>query len=195
VFNKDTIRRGRPERYIIKERERKGNMKSLFIVIGLAIALSVGAQTTTTEEKQEPAQAEKGKTKAEENVKTDREHAVDQSVTEREKTRVNDQQKVNRTEREAAPATRMEGGAVSHSTTVFRNGHESNEHLDLHRSTRARTDVHFAIGTHPRDWWLRTYTIVLMDGCHYYLADNGWWYPAYGFDPSCNYPEGVVYCE
>jgi hypothetical protein len=88
-----------------------------------------------------------------------------------------------------------EKGGVSHSTTVFRNGREVHESLALHRGFRERSDVHFSIGTHPRDWWLRTYSIVVMDGCHYFLTDNGCWYPAYGFDPSCNYPEGVVYCE
>ena len=53
----------------------------------------------------------------------------------------------------------------------------------------------FQIGTHPRDWWLQTYSIVLIDSCHYYLADNGCWYPAYGFDPSCSFQSGVVYCD
>ena len=96
----------------------------------------------------------------------------------------------------SATAARVdEHGTVSHSTTVFRNGQETQEHLALHRGFREKVDVRFSIGTHPRDWWLRTYSIVFIDGCHYYLADNGCWYPAYGFDPSCNYPEGVVYCE
>ncbi|HLW34641.1 MAG TPA: hypothetical protein VKS98_03190 [Chthoniobacterales bacterium] len=75
------------------------------------------------------------------------------------------------------------------------NGREVHESLALHRGFRDRSDVHFSVGTHPRDWWLRTYSIVVMDGCHYYLADNGCWYPAYGFDPTCNFQEGVVYCE
>src|SRR5207244_11700357 len=71
-----------------------------------------------------------------------------------------------------------QGGTVSQSTTVFRKGQQTNERLSLHRSTRERTDTHFSIGTHDRTWWLRTYSIVLLDGCHYYLADNGCWYPA-----------------
>jgi hypothetical protein len=36
---------------------------------------------------------------------------------------------------------------------------------------------------------------VLISGCHYYLADDGCWYPAYGFDPSGNFEPGVVYCD
>ena len=97
------------------------------------------------------------------------------------------------------PAKMKSGGTASgaavQSTTVFRNGKQTSERLSLHQSTRSRTDVHFGIGTHPRDWWLHSYSIVLISGCHYYLADDGCWYPAFGFDPSCNFPEGVVYCD
>lgn len=110
------------------------------------------------------------------------------NVNERENTRVKEHSNAQLDER---TTTATGHGGV----TVFRNGHETTENLNLRRMTRERTDVHFSIGTHPRDWWLSTYSIVLMEGCHYYLADNGCWYPAYGFDPSCNYSEGVVYCE
>jgi hypothetical protein len=159
-------------------------MKRLLLAsAGFAIALSLGAQTTTNEEKQEP----QGKATTEENAKANQPQTTDQNVqpTERERARTNVQEK----------ARSEQGGAVSYSTTVFRNGRETNEHLALHRNFRERNDVHFSIGTHPRDWWLKTYVIVLIDGCHYYMADNGCWYPAYGFDPTCNYPEGVVYCD
>jgi hypothetical protein len=150
-------------------------MKSLLIAVGLAISLSVGAQTTTDEQKQQPAEGQKAKTTTEQDVQ----------APERTKTRTNVEQNANNDEK----------GSVSHSTTVFRNGREVHESLALHRGFRDRSDVHFSIGAHPRDWWLRTYSIVVMDGCHYFLADNGCWYPAYGFDPSCNYADGVVYCE
>lgn len=177
--------------------------------MGLAIAVSVGAQTTTDEQQQQPQQNAKT-TKTEENVQPSQTTKQNVQPTERERTRTNVKEKdinkpeertrVNGDERvrgdERHSGARVdERGAVSHSTTVFRNGTETHESLALHRGFRDRSDVHFSIGTHPRDWWLRTYSIVVMDGCHYYLADNGCWYPAYGFDPTCNFPEGVVYCE
>ena len=192
-----------------KEREKK-EMKSLLIAMGLAIAMSVGAQTTTDEQQQ---QAQKAKTtKTEENVQpgktkenvekqnvqpTERARTktdVEKDVNKPEGARVRSEEKVRGDERHSGARVDERGG-VSQSTTVFRNGQETHESLALHRGFRDRTDVHFSIGTHSRDWWLRTYSIVVMDGCHYYLADNGCWYPAYGFDPSCNYPDGVVYCE
>ena len=169
---------------------------SLATAIGLGIALSVGAQTTTDEQQQQPAQP-KGKgakveqsTDAQENVSTGT--ATDQGKVRadtREDTRVQEKGEVK------AGVSSKEGGAVSQSTTVFRKGQQTNERLSLHRSVRERTDIHFSIGFHERAWWLSTYAIVLMDGCHYYLADNGCWYPAYGFDPACDYPPGVVYCD
>ncbi len=174
----------------------------LLIALGLAVALSVGAQTARTDETQQPTQGAKAKT--EENAKVNEGQGVKQG----DRPQVNEQERVNPSAREDARVNEKVGsdtragarveeksGGVSHSTTVFRNGRETTEHLNLHRGTRERTNVHFSIGTHPRDWWLGTYSIVLMDGCHYYLADDGCWYPAYGFDPSCDYPEGVVYCD
>jgi glucose/arabinose dehydrogenase len=180
-------------------------MKSLLIALGCALALSVGAQTTTDEQQQPPQP--KAKTNTEENVQPGETNKSVQP-TERERTRTNVKTDVNKPEGtkvrseerirgdERHSGARVDASAnVSHSTTVFRNGRETHESLALHRGFRDRSDVHFSIGTHPRDWWLRTYSIVVMDGCHYYLADNGCWYPAYGFDPSCNFPDGVVYCE
>ena len=180
-------------------------MKSLLIAVGCALALSVGAQTTTDEQQQQPQP--KAKTNTEENVQPGQTNKSVQP-TERAKAKTNVQQDVNKPEGakvrseekirgdERHSGARVDTNAsVSHSTTVFRNGTETHESLALHRGFRDRSDVHFSIGTHPRDWWLRTYSIVVMDGCHYYLADNGCWYPAYGFDPSCNFPEGVVFCE
>lgn len=184
-------------------------MKSLLIAVGLAIAVSVGAQTPTDEQQQQPQQKAKT-TKTEENVQPSQTTKQNVQPTERERTRTNvkerdinkpeERTRVNSEERvrgdERHSGARVdESGALSHSTTVFRNGTETHESLALHRGFRDRSDVHFSIGTHPRDWWLRTYSIVVMDGCHYYLADNGCWYPAYGFDPTCNFPDGVVYCE
>ena len=182
-------------------------MKSLLIAVGLAFSLSVGAQTTTDEQKQQPAEGQKAKNTTEQNVQpTETKPGV--QAPERAKTRTNVEQNANKPEGARANSEEKirgderhsgaqvdEKGTVSHSTTVFRNGREVHESLALHRGFRDRSDVHFSIGTHPRDWWLRTYSIVVMDGCHYFLADNGCWYPAYGFDPRCNYADGVVYCE
>jgi len=187
-------------------------MKSLLIAMGLALAVSVSAQTTTDEQQQQPQQKTKT-TKTEENVQpgqtskqnvqpTERERTgtkVDRNVNRdvnrpEERTRVNGEERIRADERHSGARIDEQGG-VSRSTTVFRNGTETHESLALHRGFRDRSDVHFSVGTHPRDWWLRTYSIVQMDGCHYYLADNGCWYPAYGFDPTCNFQEGVVYCE
>ena len=186
-------------------------MKSILIAMGVAVALSVGAQTTTTDEQQQQPQPKAKTTRTEENVQPGK-SSQNIQPTERERTRTNVDRDVNkdmnrtegakvrsedkiRGDERHSGARVDEQSGVSRSTTVFRNGTETHETLALHRGFRDRTDVHFSVGTHPRDWWLRTYSIVLMDGCHYYLADNGCWYPAYGFDPSCNFPDGVVYCE
>jgi len=176
------------------------------IAIGLVIALSGGAQTTT-DETQQPSPAQKEKATTEENAANER-REVTRSVQSKESegTRTSAQEnatkqgdakvneKVGAKEREGT-RVQEKSGSVSRSTTVFRNGRQTKEQLSLHRSTRERSDVHFNIGTHDRTWWLATYTIVVMDSCPYYLADDGCWYPAYGFDPSCTFPEGVVYCE
>jgi hypothetical protein len=172
---------------------------SLLAAASLAFAISVGAQTTT-DEKQESTQPQE-KTNVEQNGKaepgkatTHRVPMQNERTSVKEKSRTNEHSGATVNERAGANVNER-GGMTSHATTVFRNGREVHENLALRRSFRERTDVHFSIGTHPRDWWLSTYSIVLMDGCHYYLADNGCWYPAYGFDPSCDYPAGVVYCE
>jgi hypothetical protein len=163
-------------------------MKRLSLAaVGVAIALSVGAQTTPDEKKQEPAQSE-GKAKKEQNTKGDQEKTSTGAAgkeDERGKTRSN--------EREGARVE--EAAKVSYSTTVFRNGRNSTERLALHRTFRERNDIHFGIGSHDRLWWLGRYSIVLMEGCHYYLADDGCWYPAYGFDRRCTYPVETVYCQ
>jgi hypothetical protein len=205
-------------------------MKSLYSLImagGLAMALSVGAQTTTDAQQQQPqaqpqqqpqaqpqpAQGQEATT-TEPNANTRPGRATQQTVqpnvqpNERERARTNVDENVNRTrgdrvnsETKVRTADRRGDGrigaegAVSHPTTVFRHGRETHESLALHRGFRDRADAHFRIGTHARDWWLQTYSIVLIDSCHYYLADDGCWYPAYGFDPSCNFPDGVVYCD
>jgi len=155
---------------------------SLMTAVGLGLTLPVGAQTTTDEQKEQPVEKTKKET-VEQPTRTEEHGKVSADTTKREgevKTDVH--------------ASAREGGATT-ATSVFRNGRETNEHLSLHRATRETSDTHFSIGTHPREWWLQTYSIAIFDGCHYYLADNGCWYPAYGFDPSCDFSPGIVYCE
>jgi hypothetical protein len=193
---------------ILLLKKRSEGMKLLsLIAVGLVVALSGGAQITT-DEKQQPSPAQKEKATTEESVKANEGREVTKSVQPKESERVRTSAQGNATKQEGAKVTEKVGakeregarvqeksGSVSRSTTVFRNGRETKEQLTLHRTTRERTDVHFSIGTHDRAWWLATYTIVVMDSCPYYLADDGCWYPAYGFDPSCTFPEGIVYCQ
>lgn len=161
---------------------------TLAIAMMLGLALSVGAQTTTDEQQQQVPPKEK---KTEQTTNQPAGPAMGHSEREQPK----DSSQPAKTKSGAAVSSTSQSGAAVQSTTVFRNGKQTSERLSLHQSTRTRTDVHFGIGTHPRDWWLHTYSIVLISGCHYYLADDGCWYPAFGFDPSCNFPEGVVYCD
>jgi hypothetical protein len=35
---------------------------------------------------------------------------------------------------------------------------------------------------HDRGWWSSNYSRVVLYGGGYYYWDNGWWYPAYGYD-------------
>ena len=37
---------------------------------------------------------------------------------------------------------------------------------------------------HHRDWWRSHYTRFALFGSGYYFWDNGYWFPAYGYDPS-----------
>jgi Putative peptidoglycan binding domain len=45
----------------------------------------------------------------------------------------------------------------------------------LARSQRAR---------HTRDWWKRHFTTIVFVGGGYYYFDAGYWFPAWGYDPS-----------
>lgn len=53
-------------------------------------------------------------------------------------------------------------------------------------------DRHFRIGSHDRSWYYSRYrNVILIDGCWYY-EDGGMFWPAYGFDPSCQYPSTSI---
>jgi hypothetical protein len=166
---------------------------SLTTALMLGLALSVGAQgyqnqpQPTDDQQQAP---QKGKNQQD----TEKPAGPSSGHSSREEMKDTSKPAKMKSGGTATTKATTKGEAVQ-STTVFRNGKQTSERLSLHQGTRDRTDVHFSVGTHPRDWWLHTYSIVLISGCHYFLADDGCWYPAFGFDPSCNFPEGVVYCD
>jgi len=168
-------------------------MKLLSLITAIAVGLAVSAigQTDQQQQQQPPPSKEKNKTEQ----TTEQPAGPSTGHSNREQMKDTSQPAKMKSGATAKSSTATSGGAAVQSTTVFRNGKQTNERLSLHQGTRDHSDVHFSVGTHPRDWWLRTYSIVLISGCHYYLADDGCWYPAYGFDPSCNFPEGVVYCD
>ena len=39
---------------------------------------------------------------------------------------------------------------------------------------------------HHRNWWRSHYTRFAIFGTGYYFWDNGYWFPAYGYDPAYN---------
>jgi hypothetical protein len=39
---------------------------------------------------------------------------------------------------------------------------------------------------HHRDWWRSHFSRFALFGSGYYFWDNGYWYPAYGYDPAYN---------
>jgi putative peptidoglycan binding protein len=53
----------------------------------------------------------------------------------------------------------------------------------------------YASERHDRDWWRARYPRVVLVGGGYYYWNNGYWYPAWGYDPSYeSYPyDGPIY--
>ena len=41
-------------------------------------------------------------------------------------------------------------------------------------------------GHHNRSWWRSRYNRIVLFGSGYYYWDNGFWFPAYGYDPYYN---------
>jgi hypothetical protein len=56
-----------------------------------------------------------------------------------------------------------------------------------------QTDHHRC--NHGRDWWNNRCTSVILIDWGYWGCYDGWWYPAWGYDPSCSYYEydGPIY--
>jgi len=48
---------------------------------------------------------------------------------------------------------------------------------------------------HNRDWWRQHCNTIVFVGGGYYFLDAGYWYPAWGYDPSYNYydQDGPIY--
>jgi hypothetical protein len=48
---------------------------------------------------------------------------------------------------------------------------------------------------HDRNWWRSHYSNIVLVDAGYYFWDSGYWYPAWGYDPSYNtYPyDGPIY--
>ncbi len=48
---------------------------------------------------------------------------------------------------------------------------------------------------HNRDWWRQHCSTIVFVGGGYYFLDAGYWYPAWGYDPSYNYydQDGPIY--
>jgi hypothetical protein len=73
---------------------------------------------------------------------------------------------------------------------VTRNAQNYNNRLSFAEASRR-----YSHARHDRNWWRGHYSnIVLVDGGYYYW-DTGYWYPAWGYDPSYDtYPyDGPIY--
>ena len=55
----------------------------------------------------------------------------------------------------------------------------------------ARRDRH---ESHDRDWWRLHFSRIALFGGGYYYWDAGYWYPAWGYDPTYSYDnDGPIY--
>jgi hypothetical protein len=91
------------------------------------------------------------------------------------------------------PRTTRPTAAIPRTTTTVpanRNLQNSNNRLSFAEATRR-----YDHARHDRDFWRRHYSnIVQVDGGYYYW-DSGFWFPAWGYDPSYDtYPyDGPIY--
>jgi hypothetical protein len=48
---------------------------------------------------------------------------------------------------------------------------------------------------HSRDWWKRSYAVIVFASGGYYYWDAGYWFPAWGYDPTYDYYDydGPIY--
>ena len=57
----------------------------------------------------------------------------------------------------------------------------NSNHYSWHEARRRHHRSH-----HHRNWWRSRYTRFALFGSGYYFWDNGYWFPAYGYDPAYN---------
>jgi putative peptidoglycan binding protein len=47
---------------------------------------------------------------------------------------------------------------------------------------------------HDRDWWTRHFRTIVVASSGYYYWDDGYWYPAFGYNPNYSYDyDGPIY--
>lgn len=87
-------------------------------------------------------------------------------------------------------ATNSASPHAATTTAAARNAQNQNNRVSFAEASRR-----YDHARHDRDWWSRHYSdIVLVDDGYYYW-DSGYWYPAWGYDPSYDsYPyDGPIY--
>ena len=73
---------------------------------------------------------------------------------------------------------------VRNNTRNFNNSNWPNRTSNNNNWEEARWRYHRE--HHQRDWWRSHFTRFALFGSGYYFWDNGYWYPAYGYDPAYN---------
>jgi hypothetical protein len=77
---------------------------------------------------------------------------------------------------------------LNHGQLNNRNWNKNNPAPNRPQNTIAWDDArrrHYRQYHHP-EWWRNHYTRFAIFGGGYYFLDNGYWYPAYGYDPAYN---------
>jgi hypothetical protein len=75
-------------------------------------------------------------------------------------------------------------------TPAARNAQNNNGRVSFAEASRRHNHE-----WHDGNWWRHHYPNIVLVGAGYYFWDSGYWYPAWGYDPSYNaYPyDGPIY--
>ncbi len=73
------------------------------------------------------------------------------------------------------------GTIETETTAIGATGIRSNNNNSWEEARRRNHRSH-----HHRDWWRSRYTRFALFGTGYYFWDNGYWFPAYGYDSAYN---------